>query len=319
MGLPFYVVMATEAPKKKESKLTGKNIAITSLAGGVSGALEILFTYPFEFAKTQVQLEPQKYAGKPFWTCWKDGYREFGGFPRGFTAIYRGMPPLIIFGVPRNASRFTSFEATKELLENNTNWGHIPINMLAGFVGGFTEAVLVTTVQETMKVRLIHDRLSPNPRFRNTFHGVSTIVKEQGLTGIYKGLLPTILKQGSNQMIRFPVYFYMKRMLLGNVTDDFSVNGVVKGNLQAMGVGGFAGAASVLGNTPVDVIKTKMQGFQSHRYTSALHCIKLTYAEEGFRGFYKGMGARMGRVSADVALTFFFVEKVKLLVKSLMA
>lgn len=201
----------------------------------------------------------------------------------------------------------------------STSLGHIPINMIAGFIGGFTEAVLVTTVQETMKVRLIHDKLSANPRFRNTFHGVSTIIKEQGIGGVYKGLGPTILKQGSNQMIRFPVYYYLKRSILGNVTDDFSVNGAVKGNIQAMAVGGFAGAASVLGNTPVDVIKTKMQGFQATRYTGTLNCIKVTFAEEGLKGFYKGMGARMGRVSADVALTFFFVEKVKLIVKKFLA
>lgn len=28
------------------------------------------------------------------------------------------MPPLILFGMPRNASRFTSFEAAKEFLES---------------------------------------------------------------------------------------------------------------------------------------------------------------------------------------------------------
>merc|ERR1712137_720478 len=286
MGVFFVVPRAptsaeVQAPPKKESKLTAKNITITSLAGGVSGALEILFTYPFEFAKTQQQLEPKKYSGKPFWVCWKDSYREFGGFPKGITGIYRGMPPLILFGVPRNAFRFTGFEvANQYLVDNHPELGNITINIMAGFVGGFSEAVTITTVQETMKVRLIHDRLSPNPRFRNTFHGVSTILKEQGASGIYKGL------------------------------------GATKGNLQGMAVGGLAGAASVLGNTPIDVIKTKMQGFESHRYKSTMHCITTTMQEEGLRGFYKGMGARMGRVSADVALTFFFVEKVKVMVKA---
>jgi len=297
--------------------LTAKNITITSLAGGVSGALEILFTYPFEFAKTQQQLEPKKYSGKPFWVCWKDSYREFGGFPKGFTGIYRGMPPLILFGVPRNAFRFTGFEVAKQyLVDYHPGLGNITINIMAGFVGGFSEAVTITTVQETMKVRLIHDRLSPNPRFRNTFHGVSTILKEQGASGIYKGLGATILKQSTNQMIRFPVYYYLKRLVLGDPNGDFAKNGAIKGNLQGMAVGGLAGAASVLGNTPIDVIKTKMQGFESHRYKSTMHCITTTMQEEGFRGFYKGMGARMGRVSADVALTFFFVEKVKVMVKA---
>jgi len=302
-----------------ESKgLTGKSVLIASVSGGVSGALEILFTYPFEFAKTQVQLEPKKYHGKPFWICWSETYREFGGFPRGLTALYRGLPTLILFGVPRNATRFTGFEFAKQKLNENFHLSTIPTNIIAGFCGGVSEAVLVTTFQETMKVRIIHDRLSGQPRFRNTFHGVSTIFKEQGFSGIYKGLTPTVLRQGSNQMIRFPVYFYLKTFFLGDPRGDFSKNGVILGNLQAMFAGAIAGSASVLGNTPIDVIKTKMQGLDAHRYTGAMDCIKKTWAEDGFKGFYKGTGARLGRVSLDVALTFFFVEKVTKIITALL-
>lgn len=79
---PNTVVNATS---KKKSKLTVKNITITSVSGGVSGALEILFTYPFEFAKTQQQLQPEVYKGRPFTDCWKDTWRKGDGFPKGFT------------------------------------------------------------------------------------------------------------------------------------------------------------------------------------------------------------------------------------------
>ncbi len=48
--------------------------------------------------------------------------------------------------------------------------------------------------------------MSGNPKYRNFIHGVTTIVKEQGVSGTYKGLIPTIFKQGSNQAIRFFVY-----------------------------------------------------------------------------------------------------------------
>ena len=48
-----------------------------------------------------------------------------------------------------------------------------------------------------------------------------------------------------------------------------------------------------------------------------MDCVKKTFVAEGVAGFYRGMGARMGRVSTDVALTFFFMEKVKSLIKSL--
>jgi hypothetical protein len=79
---------------------------------------------------------------------------------------------------------------------------------------------------DTIKTRLIHDQLSrkpadrkcvtchtlpsppsllvdplstppPSRRYRGFFHGVRTIVREQGIGGIYKGLTATILKQGA--------------------------------------------------------------------------------------------------------------------------
>jgi len=36
--------------------------------------------------------------------------------------------------------------------------------------------------------------------------------------------------------------------------------------------GGVAGAASVFANTPVDVIKTVMQGLDAHKYKGTLDC-----------------------------------------------
>lgn len=59
---------------------------------------------------------------------------------------------------------------------------------------------------ETVKVKMIHDQTLPNPRYRGLVHGVGVIVKEEGLGGVYRGLMPTIAKQGSNQAIRFVVF-----------------------------------------------------------------------------------------------------------------
>lgn len=74
-----------------------------------------------------------------------------------------------------------------------------------------------------------------------------------GLQGTYKGLFPTILKQGTNQAIRFFVFNEIKKYLQqGDKTKDIGV-------VQTFCAGGLAGAASVFGNTPIDVVKTRMQ------------------------------------------------------------
>ena len=75
----------------------------------------------------------------------------------------------------------------------------------------------------------------------------------KGLRGTYQGLTATIIKQGSNQAIRFFVYTSIKKWLQdGDNTKDI-------GSVKTFITGGIAGAASVFGNTPVDVVKTRMQ------------------------------------------------------------
>lgn len=65
---------------------------------------------------------------------------------------------------------------------------------MCGFFAGLAEAAFVVTPQETIKTKLVHDKLQEKPKFRNLFHGIYTIVGETGLGGIYKGLGATLIK-----------------------------------------------------------------------------------------------------------------------------
>jgi solute carrier family 25 citrate transporter 1 len=75
--------------------------------------------------------------------------------------------------------------------------------------------------------------------------------------------------------------------------------------------GGIAGAASVLANNPIDVVKTVMQGFEAHKYKNTAECAKAIWHEDGIRGFYKGTTPRLCRIVASVAITFTLVEHVR--------
>ena len=52
--------------------------------------------------------------------------------------------------------------------------------LLCGLGAGVSEAILVVTPMETIKVKFINDQRSKNPRFKGFAHGVSCILKEQG-------------------------------------------------------------------------------------------------------------------------------------------
>lgn len=75
----------------------------------------------------------------------------------GLKGLYRGLSALIFFTVPKTASRFGS----KEFLSNNvfTTPGRVS-TFMAGLCAGAVEAALVVTPAETLKVKLIHDKIS---------------------------------------------------------------------------------------------------------------------------------------------------------------
>jgi solute carrier family 25 citrate transporter 1 len=287
-----------------------KSPAKALIAGGISGGLEIIITYPTEYVKTQLQLS-EKTKGPHAFTgpidVVKKTVRE-----KGFFGLYRGLSSLLYFSIPKAMIRFAAFEQFKSLFQRGTNrplrrWE----TLLSGMGAGICEAIGAVTPMETIKVKFIHDQvISEKPRFRGFFHGVTTIVREAGISGIYKGLFPTILKQSTNQAIRFVVYSEVTTwMRKDNPTKALSP-------IQTFIAGGIAGAASVFGNTPIDVVKTRMQGLESHRYKSSWDCAVSIAKNEGLLAFYKGTTPRLGRVCLDVALVFTFYEQiVKLLDK----
>ena len=62
---------------------------------------------------------------------------------------------------------------------------------------------------------MISDQKQKVPQYRGMFHAASTIVRSEGFSGVYKGVGPTIIKQGSNQAIRFTVMETLRKMYTG--------------------------------------------------------------------------------------------------------
>jgi solute carrier family 25 citrate transporter 1 len=72
--------------------------------------------------------------------------------------------------------------------------------------------------------------------------------------------------------------------------------------------GAIAGTVSVFGNTPIDVVKTRMQGLEAAKYKNTFDCFLQIWRNEGPTAFYKGTIPRLSRVSLDVAITFMIYD-----------
>ena len=272
------------------------------VAGGAAGAVEACISYPTEFVKTQLQLFEEKARLGPL-QCARETVRL-----NGVAGLYRGLSSLLFFSVPKVATRMTTFELLKARLEDERGKMGAARTLLCGLGAGAAEAVVAVTPMDTIKTRLIHDQLTRAPaerRYRGFFHGVREIVREHGVGGVYKGLLATVLKQSTNQAIRWLTFSSAKEWMAASFTGG-DVSKLHTGHTIVASL--LAGTASVYGNTPIDVIKTRMQGLQAQRYAGTLDCAAQILRNEGPRAFYKGATARLARVCLDVTVIMVIYE-----------
>ncbi len=153
--------------------------------------------------------------------------------------------------------------------------------ILSGACAGASQ-VLVTNPIEIIKIQY-QMNLTQN---KNLFNILKT-------TNLYKGASACFLRDIPFSAIYFPTYNYLKK--------EFPNNYFIAGTL--------AGIPAAYLVTPFDVIKTRYQ--TDKNYKNMLDCVKKTYSQNGFKGFWKGGLWRVLKSSPQFGITFFVFEKLK--------
>lgn len=267
----------------------------TFTKGGLTGLIEAIICYPTEFVKTQLQLQSKTNpAYNGMMDCATKTVRQYGP-----TGLYAGALPLILGSSGKQAARWTGYETAVKRLEDENGKVTIPRRMLAGACGGVSEALFAVTPIETLKTRVTDDMRRGTNKYTGSFDALVKIFKAEGPMGLYMGLVPTVMKQATNQAVRFPVQFYCKEFLTGG-DKSLATHPLYNG-----AAGAVAGAVSVLATMPQDTIKTRMQGEEAKKlYTGTVDCAMKILKNDGAMFFYSGTWPRMIRVSLDVAITF---------------
>ena len=130
------------------------------------------------------------------------------------------------------------------------------------------------------------------------------VMKDAGLKGLFKGLVPTMGREIPGNAIMFGVYEAVKQYMAGG--PDTSNLG--QGSLIL--AGGVAGGALWLTVYPTDVVKSVIQvdDYKKPRYSGSIDALKKIVASEGVKGLYKGFGPAMARSVPANAATFVAYE-----------
>jgi len=138
----------------------------------------------------------------------------------GFFSLYKGLTAVYTGIIPKMAIRFLSFEQYRDWLQHTTGEQSSRVTFVAGLASGLTEAILVVTPAEVCKIRMqsqYHSMMDPTQmqhrKYTNVLQTAYTIVKEEGLGALYKGVVPTMMRQGINQAVNFTAYNFIKRQV----------------------------------------------------------------------------------------------------------
>ena len=151
--------------------------------------------------------------------------------------------------------------------------------------------------------------------YKGPFHGVSVIVRNEGVRGIYRGIGAAYIYQMILNGCRLGFYEPIRNTLTTAIYTDSKT--------QSLGINIFSGATSgILGaaaGSPFFLVKTRLQSFSpfapvgtQHAYKNAVDGMRQIYKAEGVSGLYRGVGAAMVRTGfgSSVQLpTYFFAKR----------
>eukprot|EP00064_Thunnus_orientalis_P004880 superscaffoldBa00000461_g4893 len=155
------------------------------------------------------------------------------------------------------------------------------------------EGISVMSPGDIVKVRLQCQTESkrggsnmPRPKYHGPVHCLLSIIKEEGVLGLYRGAFPLMLRDGPSYATYFLTYNTICEWLTGSGKKRPDWSGV-------MLAGGIAGMAGWTLGTPMDVIKARLQmdgAREMKKYKGFFHCITETARVEGSGVFFRSLG-----------------------------
>ncbi|PVH83884.1 putative tricarboxylate transport protein [Cadophora sp. DSE1049] len=163
------------------------------------------------------------------------------------------------------------------------------LSLVAGGIAGGVEAT-ITYPTELLKTR---SQLRSNGSPQSILDILRTLVKAEGLAGLYTGCSTLAIGTAMKASVRFLTFDTIKSMLKDNNGRLSAGNGVIAG----MSAGAVESIAVV---TPTERLKTALidDAKNAKRFRSSRHAIKLLVQEQGLWGLYKGLASTTMKQSA---------------------
>ena len=267
------------------------------LMGGVSAAVAKTAASPIERVKLLIQNQDEmikqgsldsRYGG--IVDCFKRTAKQ-----EGIIAFWRGNTANVIRYFPTQALNFAFKDKIKAMFGFKKENGYAKWfagNLASGGAAGGLSLLFVYSL-DYARTRLAADAESSKKGGERQFNGLVDVYKKtlktDGVAGLYRGFLPSVVGIVVYRGLYFGLYDSLKPLLL---------TGSLDGSFLASFLLGWAvttGASTC--SYPLDTVRRRMMmtSGQAVKYKGAMDCLQKIVAAEGVASLFKGCGANILR------------------------
>ncbi|XP_037956919.1 solute carrier family 25 member 45-like isoform X1 [Teleopsis dalmanni] len=283
------------------------------VAGCFGGACGVLVGHPLDTIKTWQQASNTSVPSAMRQIYLRNN--GLNGFYRGmfFPFVTTGAINSILFGIYGNHLRQLRHVCHSDYQREQLEYQNM---FVAGSIAGFAQSFIACPI-ELIKVRLQTHcfyneyvygmRRTPWGMFRK-------IVQTDGISGIYRGLVPMMCRD----VFPYGIYMLVYRQTVDYLnTTEFVRKRQERRLLKESGnvdflvttlAGAWAGILSWVCVIPFDVVKTIMQAEENRQYRNIRHCLVKNYKLYGLRRLFRGSWMLVVRAIPFNAATFLGYE-----------
>lgn len=303
-ALPPGVTVASSASEPASPDPPVPPIAVDLTAGTAAGIAQLTVGHPFDTIKVKLQNMPNPAPGKaPLYTSAVDAVRKTVASD-GWLGLYAGFTAPLAFVALFNATLFAANSGMRSLVGRGRGVDELSYGDLGvcGAGAGFAVSWIACPT-ELVKCRL-QSQAAAGTNYKGSMDCARKVFASRGVTGLYKGLGATLLREMPANALYFGSYEGTKRLFArGGPTEKLGTAPL----MTSGAVAGFSFWATVY---PVDVIKTRLQTDSDTRprYKGMLDCSRQIVQKEGWAAMYRGVGPCLARSMPANAVTFVVYE-----------
>ncbi|TFK28636.1 mitochondrial FAD carrier protein [Coprinopsis marcescibilis] len=293
-----------------------------AVAGLGAGVVTTLVMNPLDLLKIKFQVNTGKLAGgmgTQMWLALKDIQQR-----QGWKGMYRGIGP----NIAGNASSWGLYFLFYNMLKKSAGGGDVtkqlsaPEYLLCSAQASAVTAV-ITNPFWLVRVRMFATAADSPDAYRGLWDGLSRIYRTDGVPGLFRGTTLALVGV-SNGAIQFMAYekmkawgFERKRRKAEREGLVYDPNTAKLSNFSYSAMSISSKLIALATTYPYQVVRSRVQAsVQQNQFPNIPTTIKRTWANEGIKGFYRGLGTSLVRVLPGTCVTFVVYENLAWLLRT---